>query len=129
MRTHVACLGRISVTPRLLGSDRDRVADLAAWWTPSPRGLVLRSGDREAAAAELRTLIGGHFGPGGFVLHGMVVAQSEEGEVFSVTVRRNRVTSRRLWTVEDDGAAETCRVIELDRRRRRESRSRDLPAG
>jgi hypothetical protein len=34
-----------------------------------------------------------------------------------------------LWIAEDDPIPETCRVIELDRRRRRDGRPRDLPAG
>ena len=130
MHTDVDCLGRISVTPRLLGADRDEVADLATLWAPTRLGLVLRRYcDRATVVAELRALIDLHFRPAGFLLHGMVVAQTEEGDVFTVAARRNRVTSRQLWTAEDDPIPDSCRVIELDRRRRRERRSRDLPAG
>jgi hypothetical protein len=130
MHTDVDCLGQISVTPRLLGSDRDAVADLATLWAPTRLGLVLRQYcDRATVVAELRALIDLHFKPGGFLLHGMVVAQTEGGDVFTVAARRNRVTSRQLWTTEDDPVPDSCRVIDLDSRRRRETRPRDLPAG
>ncbi len=130
MHTDVDCLGRISVSPRLLASDRDEVADLSTLWAPTPLGLVLRQYcDRETVVAELRAMIDGHFKPSGFLLHGMVVAQTEDGDVFTVAARRNRVSSRHLWTAADAPAPDTCRVIELDRRRRREGGSRDLPAG
>ena len=130
MHTDVECLGQISVIPRLLGADRDLVADLATLWAPTRLGLVLRRYcDRATVVAELRALIDAHFKPGGFLLHGMVVARTEEGDVFTVAARRNRVTSRQLWIAEDDPVPESCRVIELDRRRRRGGRPRDLPAG
>ena len=130
MHTDVDCLGRISVTPRLLASDRDEVADLSTLWAPTALGLVLRQYcDRETVVAELRAMIDGHFRPAGFVLHGMVVAQTDDGDVFTVAARRNRVSSRHLWTAADAPTPDTCRVIELDRRRRREGGSRDLPAG
>ena len=130
MHTDVHCLGRISVSPRLLTSDRHRVAELSSLWAPTPLGLVLRRYcDRETVVAELRTMIDGHFRPAGFLLHGIVVAQTEDGDVFTVAARRNRVTSRHLWTAADAPESDTCRVIELDRRRRRVSGSRDLPAG
>jgi hypothetical protein len=130
MHTDVDCLGRISVNPRLLASDRDQIADLSTLWVPTPRGLVLRHYcDRETVVAELRAMIDGHFRPAGYLLHGMVVAQTEDGDVFTVAARRNRVTSRHLWTAADAPQPDSCRVIELDRRRRRVSSSRDLPAG
>jgi hypothetical protein len=130
MHTDVDCLGRISVSPRLLASDRDEVADLSTLWAPTPLGLVLRQYcDRETVVAELRAMIDGHFKPSGFLLHGMVVAQTEDGDVFTVAARRNRVSSRHLWTAADAPAPDTCRVIELDRRRPRDGGSRDLPAG
>jgi hypothetical protein len=130
MHTDVHCLGRISVSPRLLASDRHRVADLSTQWSPTPLGLVLRRYcDRETVVAELRAMIDGHFRPAGFLLHGIVVAQTEDGDVFTVAARRNRVTSRHLWTAADAPESDSCRVIELDRRRRRASGSRDLPAG
>jgi hypothetical protein len=130
MHTDVDCLGQISVTPRLLGADRDEVADLATLWAPTRLGLVLRQYcDRATVVAELRALIDAHFKPAGFLLHGMVVAQTEAGDVFTVAARHNRVTSRQLWTAEDDPIPDSCRVIELDRRRRRDGRPRDLPAG
>ncbi len=130
MHTDVDCLGQISVTPRLLGADRDAVADLATLWSPTRLGLVLRQySDRATVVAELRALIDLHFKPGGFLLHGMVVARTEEGDVFSVAARLNRVSSRQLWTGGDDPVPDRCRVIELDSRRSRETRPRDLPAG
>ena len=130
MHTDVACLGRISVTPRLLAADRDAIADLTTVWASSRLGLVLRRyGDRETVVGELRALIEGHLKPAGFLLHGLVVASTEEGDVFMVAARRNRVTSRLLWTAEDDPLPDRARVIELDRRRRRAGRPRDLPAG
>ncbi len=130
MHTDVECLGQISVIPRLLGADRDQVADLATLWAPTRLGLVLRRYcDRATVVAELRALVDIHFKPGGFLLHGMVVARTEEGDVFAIAARRNRVTSRQLWIAEDDPIPESCRVIELDRRRRRDGRPRDLPAG
>ena len=130
MHTDVDCLGRITVSPRLLASDRDRVADLSTLWAPTPSGLVLRHYcDRETVVAELRAMIEGHFKPAGFLLHGLVVAQTEDGDVFTVAARRNRVTSRHLWTAADAPESDSCRVIELDRRRRRVSGPRDLPAG
>ena len=128
MHTDVDCLGRISVSPRLLaiGSRRGR-GPLHAL-DADPLGLVLRQYcDRETVVAELRAMIDGHFRPAGFLLHGMVVAQTEEGDVFTVAARRNRVSSRHLWTAADAPAPDTCRVIELDRRRRREGGPR--PAG
>ncbi|HET9420758.1 MAG TPA: hypothetical protein VFO49_06465 [Nocardioides sp.] len=130
MHTDVDCLGRISVIPRLHASDRDQVADLSTLWAPTPLGLVLRQYcDRETVVAELRAMIDGHFKPAGFLLHGMVVAQTATGDVFTVAARRNRVTSRHLWTAGDAPESPGCRVIELDRRRRRVGGSRDLPAG
>jgi len=130
MHSDVDCLGRISVIPRLLTADRDEVADLSTLWAPTPLGLVLRQYcDRETVVAELRALIDVHFKPAGYLLHGMVVAQTEVGDVFTVAARRNRVTSRQLWTAEDDPAPDTGQVINLDRRRRRDGRPRDLPAG
>lgn len=129
MHTDVDCLGRISVAPRLLAGDREDVAGLAALWVPTSQGLVLRRcADREPVVAELRAVIDVLLRPAGFRLHGIVVARTPDGEVFTVTVRRNRVASRVLWA-EDDVPAPDCRVIDLDRRRRREARSRDLPAG
>jgi hypothetical protein len=130
MHTDVDCLGRITVIPRLRAADRDEVADLSTLWAPTPLGLVLRQYcDRETVVAELRALIDAHFKPAGFLLHGMVVAQTEDGDVFTVAARRNRVTSRHLWSAADAPEPETCRVIELDHRRRRVARPRDLPAG
>ncbi len=130
MHTDVDCLGRITVTPRLLAADRDEVADLSTLWAPTPLGLVLRQYcDRETVVAELRAMIDGHFKPSGFLLHGIVVAQTDEGEVFTVAARRNRVTSRQLWTAADAPPPDSGRVIQLASRRRREHRSRDLPAG
>jgi hypothetical protein len=130
MHTDVDCFGRISVSPRLLASDRHRVADLSTLWAATPLGLVLRHHcDRETVVAELRTMIDGFFRPAGFLLHGIVVAQSDDGDVFTVAARRNRVTSRHLWTAADAPESDSCRVIELDRRRHRVSGSRDLPAG
>ncbi len=130
MHSDVDCLGQISVYPRLLGADRDAVVDLAMLWAPTRLGLVLRRYcDRATVVAELRALIDGHFQPGGFLLHGLVVAQTDGGDVFAVAARRNRVTTRQLWTASDDPITVGCRVIELDSRRRGEGRSRDLPAG
>ena len=130
MHSDVDCLGRITVVPRLRASDRDEVAELATLWAPTPLGLVLRQYcDRETVAAELRAMIDGHFKPAGFLLHGMVVARTDEGDVFTVAARRNRVTSRQLWSAEDEPEPGTCRVIELDRRRGRNARAKDLPAG
>jgi len=129
MHTDVDCLGRITVTPRLGATDREEVADLSTLWAPTPLGLILRQYcDRETVVAELRAMIDGHFKPAGFLLHGMVVAQTEDGDVFTVAARRNRVTSRHLWAAEVP-EPESARVIELDSRRRRERRPRDLPAG
>ena len=130
MHTDVDCLGRISVIPRLRGADRDEVADLSTLWAPTPLGLILRQYcDRETVVAELRAMIDAHFKPAGFLLHGMVVAQTQEGDVFTVVARRNRVTSRHLWSAGDEPEPDTCRVIELDHRRGRSSRPKDLPAG
>ena len=130
MHTDVDCLGRITVRPRLLTAEREKVADLATLWAPTRLGLVLRQYcDRETVVAELRALVDTHFRPGGFVLHGMVVAQTEDGDRFAVAARRNRVSSRQLWTAADQAAADASRVIELDHRRRRAPRPRDLPAG
>lgn len=130
MHTDADSLGRISVSPRLLAADRDTVTALTTLWAPTPAGLVLRrSGERNAVVTELRTLVEAHLGPAGFLLHGLVVAQTEEGDVFAVAARRNAVTSRQLWTALEDGYPQGARVIELARRRRREGRPRDLPAG
>jgi hypothetical protein len=130
MHTDVDCLGRIAISPRLRAADREEVADLTSLWAPTPVGLVLRQYcDRETVVAELRAMIDGHFKPAGFLLHGIVVAQTEEGDVFAVAARRNRVTSRQLWTAEKAPEPDGCRVIELDRRRRREGPPRDVPAG
>ncbi len=130
MPTDVDSLGRITVTPRLSAADRDEVAELSTLWAPTPLGMVLRQyGDRETVVAELRALIDVHFKPAGFLLHGMVVAQTGKGDLFTVAARRNRVTSQQLWTAEDPPEPDGGRVIELDRRRRRERPQRDLPAG
>jgi hypothetical protein len=130
MHTDVDCLGRISVNPRLLTADRDAVCDLTTCWGATRLGLVLRhSSDRATVVAELRRLIGAHFEPAGYLLHGLVVARTEEGDVFTVAARRNRVTSRQLWTAEQEPWPDRGRVIELDRRRRSAGGSRDLPAG
>lgn len=130
MHLDVDCLGRISVHPRLCGADRDEVAELTTLWAPTPLGLVLRQYcDRETVVAELRALVETHFRPAGFLLHGLVVAQTEEGDVFSVAARRNRVTSRSLWAADDAPEPDRARVIELHRRRRREGPPRGLPAG
>ena len=129
MHTDVDCLGRISVSPRLLPSDREQVADLSTLWAPTQLGLVLRQYcDRETVVAELRAMIGGHFRPAGFLLHGLVVAQTEDGDLFTVAARRNRVTSRELWKATDVPEPDGGRVIELDRRRRRVGGSHNLPA-
>ena len=130
MHTDVDCLGRIAISPRLHAADREEVMDLTTLWAPTPLGLILRQYcDRDTVVAELRAMIDCHFKPAGYLLHGIVVAQTEEGDVFTVAARRNRVTSRQLWTAEEVPAPDTCRVIELDRRRRREGRPTDLPAG
>ena len=130
MHTDIDCLGRITVSPRLHAAEREEVVDLTTMWAPTPLGLVLRQCcDREMVVAELRAMIDSHFEPAGYLLHGIVVAETEGGDVFTVAARRNRVTSRQLWTAEEVPVPDTGRVIELDRRRRRGGRPTDLPAG
>lgn len=124
MHSHVDCLGRISVTPRLHPHEVEELADLTTLWAPTRLGMVLRQYcDRDTVVAELRALIDTQFRPMGLVLHGMVVARTADGDLFTVAARNNRVSTRQLWTAADEPAADPCRVIDLDSRRRRQRSS------
>lgn len=124
-------IGRISASPPLRPAEVDELADLSIAWAPTRLGMVLRGlCDRDVVVAELRALIEHHLRPRGVVLHGLVVVRTPDGDVFTVAARRNRVTSRQLWTAGDEPVVERPRVIDLESRRRlRRPSVGDAPAG